>query len=162
MPPKFIIVDVEGGAAGGHCAGDRRMGEFGAVLFDKPPFETRFYGKDDSVFTLRAFDLWLETLAAGDRIIFVSDNVAYDWQHINWALWNRVGHNRFGHSGRRIGDFYAGMKGDWRDTQGWKKLRVMPHDDHPVNDALGNAEALWSLTKGSRERKRLGRRMSKC
>lgn len=151
---KLIIVDVEGGRnpdgtpVGSQFAGPGRMGEFGAVLFDEPPFTAQFYGANDSEEVMREFDAWLEQTADGDRVVFVSDNVAYDWQHMNWALWNRVGRNLFGHSGRRIGDYWAGMKGNWRDTQGWKKWRVTPHDHNPVHDALGNAEALWTMLHG--------------
>jgi hypothetical protein len=142
---RFIIVDVEGGPAGGRFAGPGCMGEFGAVLFDHPPFATRFHGKDDSKETMQLFVLWLTEIAKGDRIVFVSDNPAYDWQHINWALWNRVGENPFGHSARRIGDYWAGTRRDWSETQGWKKYRRTLHDHNPVNDAVGNAEALWTL-----------------
>jgi hypothetical protein len=31
--------------------------------------------------------------------------------------------NPFGHSGRRFGDFYAGLVGDLQTTQKWKRLR---------------------------------------
>jgi len=144
---KFIVVDVEGGPAGGQFAGEGRMGEFGAVVFDEPPFTTRFYGADDSQATIEAFVAWLTQVARGERLVFVSDNPAYDWQHVNRALWTRVGHNPFGHSARRIGDYWAGLRRDWKDTQGWKKYRRTVHDHNPVNDALGNAEAVWRMTR---------------
>ncbi|MFY9850484.1 MAG: hypothetical protein WAK83_23190 [Trebonia sp.] len=60
--------------------------------------------------------------------------------------------NPFGHSGRRIGDFWAGLNRDWGDTQGWKRLRKTAHHHNPVNDAMGNAEAfeeILRLAKGS-------------
>lgn len=142
---KFVIVDVEGGPRGGRCAGEGQMGEFGAVLFDIPPFATTFYGKDDSVETMLAFEKWLDTISKEDRPVFVSDNPAYDWQHINWAFHTRLGHNPFGHSARRIGDFWAGTRNNWHDTQGWKRFRKTRHDHNPVHDALGNAEALWEI-----------------
>jgi hypothetical protein len=141
---SLILVDVEGGPNGGACAGEGKMGEFGAVLFDAPPFLTRFHGENDSKETMLAFDEWLTPLAP---VIFVSDNPAYDWQHINWAFWNRLRKNPFGHSARRISDFYAGLKRDWRATQDWKKYRITPHDHNPVHDSLGNAEALWTIFK---------------
>jgi hypothetical protein len=50
--------------------------------------------------------------------------------------------NPFGHSGRRIVDFYAGLVGDLRSTQKRKRLLRTKHDHHRVHDALGNAEAL--------------------
>ena len=143
MKPVFVFVDVEGGPNGGAFAGDGCMGEFAAVLFDAPPFATFFHGLDDSQATLCAFAAWLDGLDG--RPVFVSDNPAFDWQHINWALWNRVGRNPFGHSARRIGDFYAGTRGDWRDTTGWKRWRKTSHDHNPVNDARGNCEAVWHM-----------------
>ena len=60
------------------------------------------------------------------------------------------GENPFGHSGRRIADFYAGLVGDFRNTQRWKRLRRTKHDHHPVRDALGNAEALIRMLDGER------------
>jgi hypothetical protein len=60
------------------------------------------------------------------------------------------GQNPFGHSGRRIADFYAGLVGDFRSTQKWKRLRRTKHDHHPVHDALGNAEALIRIFDGER------------
>lgn len=153
MPAKFIVVDVEGGPNGGAFAGEGKMGEFGAVLFDAPPFETRFHGLDDSQETMANFRRWLRGITGEDRPVFVSDNPAYDWQHINWAFHTRLGANPFGHSARRIGDFWAGMRGDWRDTQGWKRYRVTPHDHNPVNDALGNCEAMWRMLHDKGEEK---------
>ncbi len=46
-------------------------------------------------------------------LVFVSDNPAYDWQWIA-GMFDRAGlDNPFGHSGRRISDFWAGLNGDW-------------------------------------------------
>jgi hypothetical protein len=53
-------------------------------------------------------------------------------------------------TGRRISDFYAGLVGDFRSTQKWKRLRRTKHDHHPVHDALGNAEALIRILDGER------------
>jgi hypothetical protein len=54
-------------------------------------------------------------------VVFVSDNPAYDFQWINFYFWRYFGQNPFGHSGRRIADFYAGLVGDFRSTQKWKR-----------------------------------------
>ena len=51
---------------------------------------------------------------------------------------------------RVLADFYAGLVGDFRSTQKWKRLRRTKHDHHPVHDALGNAEALIRLLNGER------------
>lgn len=84
---------------------------------------------------------WLKNLCGDGRPVFVSDNPAYDFMWIaglfDWSMKT----NPFGHSGRRISDFWAGLQGEWKETQGWKRLRVTPHDHNPVNDAMGNVEA---------------------
>ena len=83
-------------------------------------------------------------------LVFISDNVAYDWQWINFYFWRYFGMNPFGHSGRRIGDFYAGLTGDFRNTQRWKRLRKTKHDHNPVMDAMGNVEAFRRMMNGER------------
>ena len=71
----------------------------------------------------------------------LADHVDRFTQPVNFYFWRYFGENPFGHSGRRIADFYAGLVGDFRNTQRWKRLRRTKHDHHPVHDALGNAEA---------------------
>ncbi|MFT4189269.1 MAG: hypothetical protein QM621_11885 [Aeromicrobium sp.] len=92
-----------------------------------------------------AAQVFVELIASDARPVLVSDNPGYD------VMWMADGFDRhglpdpFGHSSRRIGDLAAGLAGDWRRTSDWKRLRVTPHDHTPVNDALGNAEALAAL-----------------
>ncbi|MGA2244343.1 MAG: hypothetical protein ABSH48_05025 [Verrucomicrobiota bacterium] len=43
------------------------------------------------------------------RPAFVSDNLAFDWQFINYYFHRFIGRNPFRFSGRRIGDLYAGL-----------------------------------------------------
>ena len=96
-----------------------------------------------------AFLKWLEENVEGHPV-FISDNPAFDWQWINDGFWRSLGHNPFGHSARRIGDFYAGLVGDFTKASKWKKLRVTKHDHNPVHDALGNVEAFRRMLKGDR------------
>ena len=165
---SLVFVDCE---AYGGCPATGRLTEFGAVVY---PSRQSFHGvvlrskasvtnpaipeplEPDSpeaalrfreVF--RNFDRWLAEHSTG-RPIFVSDNVAFDWQWINDGFWRVLGRNPFGHSGRRISDFYAGLVGDFHETQRWKSLRVTKHDHHPVHDALGNLEAFERLLGGER------------
>ena len=135
---NLIFVDVEGGPAPG--AGI--MTEFGAVEYKSGE---SFHGHDSSKKTFEAFAVWISTVTSGKRAIFVSDNPAFDWQWINYYFWQHLGHNPFGHSARRIGDYYAGLCRDFTQTQRWKKYRVTPHDHNPVNDARGNVEAFRRL-----------------
>lgn len=93
---------------------------------------------------VQSFDAWLATISS-DRLVFWSDNPAFDWQWINHGFASAGLPNRFGFSARRIGDLAAGLKRKPGETQGWKKLRRTAHDHDPLNDARGNAEALLTL-----------------
>lgn len=93
----------------------------------------------------KEFEEWVRDLAGKNRPIFVSDNPAYDWQWIA-AMFDRADIvNPFGHSGRRISDFYAGLTRKWGNTQEWKKYRKTVHDHNPVNDSMGNVEAFEKI-----------------
>jgi hypothetical protein len=82
--------------------------------------------------------------------VMVSDNIAYDFMWIA-CLFDRADmDNPFGHSGRRISDYYAGLTGQFGNTQAWKRLRVTPHDHNPVHDAMGNVEAFQRIQEGAR------------
>lgn len=142
---KFIFVDCEGNGRPSPATG--RMTEFGAV-----ELKTRetFHGHGDSKATFELFRDWIHKVCNGERAVFVSDNPAYDWQWINYGFDQHGMQNPFGHSARRISDFYAGLRNNWYDTQTWKRLRVTPHDHNPVHDALGNVEAFDRLLKGER------------
>jgi|SRR5271166_1758649 len=95
---------------------------------------------------------WISAVCEG-RPVFVSDNPAYDWQWIS-GMFDRAGmQNPFGHSGRRISDFWAGLNQDWGNTQSWKKYRKTRHDHHPVHDALGNLEAFERIIQMMKEGK---------
>jgi len=151
---KWIFVDVE---ARGVSPVRGIMTEFGAVDYKtRQTFHGRLFeatpdpsnpaisivgervASDMEVAT--NFIVWLDSLGK-DRPIFVSDNPAYDWQWVS-GMFDRAGFdNPFGHSARRISDFWAGLQRDWNDTQSWKRFRVTPHDHNPVNDAMGNVEA---------------------
>ena len=145
---SLIFVDCEAPfGVGAPSVGD--MTEFGAV-----EYKTRvtFHGKDAKRETFLAFAEWLVEVGKDSKsnLVFVSDNPAYDWQWINYYFWKHLGHNPFGHSARRISDFYAGLRGDFHKTQQWKRLRVTKHDHNPVNDAMGNVEAFARLLAGER------------
>lgn len=157
----LIFVDVE--ATGGSPA-TGLMTEFGAVefqtretfhgvLYDSEP-DPAFPAKPvlighseyDHKKIMQDFADWLKKVG-DNHPVFVSDNPAYDYQWINYYFDKHLGHNPFGHSARRISDFYAGLKGSWRNTQEWKRYRVTPHTHMPVDDAMGNVEAFETFTK---------------
>ncbi len=148
---NLVFVDCE---ANGPCPGIGRLTEFGAVhAVSKALFHgdlrTEAMETDEVAAVFERFARWLMTYCPG-RPVFVSDNPAYDWQWINYEFHHNLGRNPFGHSARRIGDFYAGLTGDWRNTQKWKNFRITPHDHQPVNDSMGNVEAFERILKGER------------
>ena len=167
IKPKYVIVDTE---ADGPAAGLFSMTEIGAVIMDEPPFVTSFYGKlkpisdkwvpealavthktredcmkfDDPFKVMCEFQDWLAANIKGQPI-FISDNPCFDWQNVNYYFHKFIGKNPFGFSGRRIGDFYCGLTKDYYAK--WKWMRTTAHTHNPVDDARGNAEALYRMIK---------------
>ena len=125
---------------------------FHGVLAERAPQEGEIAPKrlanEKEIF--EKFEQWLNKITNGERPLFVSDNPAFDWQWINDGFWRTIGRNPFGHSARRIGDFYAGLVNDFTDASSWKKLRRTLHDHNPVHDAMGNLEAFERLLNGER------------
>jgi len=121
------------------------MTEFGAVEY---PTRRTFHGIGCSREVFENFNKWLAEEKS--KPVFISDNPAYDFQWINFYFWKYFGANPFGHSGRRLADFYAGLCGDFHQTQRWKRLRKTKHNHNPVNDAMGNAEAFERMLNGER------------
>jgi hypothetical protein len=166
---SYIVVDVE---ADGPIPHRYSMVSFGAVVVDHA-LDRTFYGRvrpispewipealavsgcsrpeheafQEPAVEMARFRDWLLANSKG-KPVFISDNVAFDWQWINYYFHYFLNENPFGISGRRISDLYCGMKMNTSLTQEWKKLyRKTRHDHNPVNDALGNAEALLQLNK---------------
>jgi hypothetical protein len=159
---SLIFVDVEATAISPFSG---VMTEFGAVEYKsrasfhgvlweaspdpENPAKPKLHGKSRSETkqwehdVMTKFSEWLNQF--GGRPIFVSDNNGYDSQWVNYCFDKTIGKNPFGHSSRRISDFWAGLQGDWYNTQKWKKYRITPHDHNPVNDAMGNVEAFQKL-----------------
>ncbi len=165
---KWIVVDVE---ADGPCPGLYSMVSLGAVVVE--PGEARsFYAQfeplegakwdpralavsgitreqhlaypnpDDE---MQRFADWLKEVSPNQNPIFVSDNLAFDWQWVNYYFHLCCHENPFGFSGRRIGDLYSGLIRDLRGGSKWKKLRQTKHTHNPVDDARGNVEALLAI-----------------
>ena len=159
MKPEYFLVDCE---ARGVSPVTGLLTEFGVVsfttresfhgkLFESTPDPANpaipIVGHRVATVGSVALDLtaWLAERCKGSRPVFVSDNPAFDFMWIA-GLFDDAGlDNPFGHSARRISDFAAGLERDWTKTQQWKKLRKTPHTHNPVDDAMGNAEALASL-----------------
>lgn len=166
---SYIVVDVESDGEYPETYSGFSMVCFGAIIVE-PSLSKTFYGKtkpiskfwkpealeisgftrqehekfDDPLIVMQNFDKWIKENSIGHPI-FISDNLAYDWQFINFYFHKYLKKNPFGFSGRRIGDIYCGMKMDTRIR--WKHLRKTVHDHNPVNDAKGNAEVLLLMQK---------------
>lgn len=166
---SYIVVDVE---ADGPNIFKHSMVCFGAVVVE-PKLDLTFYGQTAPIsneyvpealavsgftreqhqgfpqahVTMRKFETWIKEVSIG-KPIFISDNPAFDFQWINAYAHEHLGYNPFGFSARRIGDLYCGMKMDAGKNSEWKKLlRKTKHTHHPVQDCLGNAEALLAMQK---------------
>jgi hypothetical protein len=162
----YIVVDCE---SDGQIIGDNSMVCFGAVVVE-PSLSKTFYGKtrpisdiwvpealaisgfsreehltfDDPAKVMKEFADWIKEVSVGQPVL-ISDNNGYDASWINYYFWKFYGNNPFGWSSRRIGDLYCGMQKDARAN--WKHLRKTNHSHMPVDDAMGNAEALLAMQK---------------
>ncbi len=161
---SYIMVDIE---ADGPIPGDYSMICFGAVVVE-PGLNRTFYGKlrpisekfvpealavsgfsreqtlafDAPETVMVQFAEWLRVVST-ERLMFISDNNGFDWQFINWYFHHFTGKNPFGFSSTNLGSLYKGLVKDTFQT--FKHLRKTRHTHNPVDDALGNAEALLAM-----------------
>lgn len=160
----YVMVDIE---SDGPIPGDYSMVCFGAVVVE-PNLNRTFYGKlkpisehftsdalaisgftreeclefDDPKSVMVDFADWLNSNCK-PRMKFISDNNGFDWQFINWYFHHFTGTNPFGYSSTNLGSLYKGMQQD--TFINFKHLRKTKHTHNPVDDALGNAEALLQM-----------------
>jgi hypothetical protein len=161
---SWFMVDIE---ADGPIPGDYSMVCFGAVLVE-PALDRTFYGRlkpisdrwdpealavsgftreetltfDDPQGVMERFRDWLVQHSTGQPM-FIADNNGFDWQFVNWYFHHFLGSNPFGHSSTNLGSLYKGLSQDMRAN--FKRLRKTKHTHHPVDDAMGNAEALLHM-----------------
>jgi hypothetical protein len=166
----LFVVDVE---ADGPYPGDYSMVSFGIVKVQEDLSKTpTFYGKvlpisshwlpdalavsghsreehltfDTPESVMASARAFVEQHSEGHAVL-VSDNNGFDAAFMNYYMHKYTGANPFGFSSRRIGDFYAGLEKNYKSANGWKKMRTTTHDHNPVNDAMGNAEAMLNIAK---------------
>ena len=168
------MVDVE---SDGPIPGDYSMICFGAVVVE-PAFSKTFYGTlkpisekwnpealaisgfsrsqtlafEEPSIVMDRFAVWL-TENCPSRPMFISDNNGYDWQFINWYFHHFTGTNPFGFSSTNLSSLYKGMVKD--TSKNFKHLRKTAHTHHPVDDAIGNAEAFLHMIQELSLRTRL-------
>lgn len=161
----YFSVDVEadGPIPGTDCYS---MTEFGAVVVDGS-FDKTFYGTcrpisekwdpkalsisgksreevmtfADPKITMEAFGSWVRKFET--PYIFWADNNGFDWSFINWYFHYFTGSNPFGFSSKNINSLFHGTKRDLRAS--FKGMRKTKHTHNPVDDAKGNAEALYEI-----------------
>lgn len=157
---SWVMVDVE---ASGQSPASGDMTQFGAVIVRPPLVATNvFYGvignaiartpsvverakvrweMTDGLYphVMQDFELWLSRFSVGNPC-FISDNNGFDWQFINYYFQYHLGQNPFHHTSTNLGSLYKGLVGDMKKN--FKHLRKTLHTHHPVDDAMGNAEAL--------------------
>lgn len=160
----YVMVDIE---SDGPIPGDYSMISFGAVIVE-PGLSRTFYGKlkpisekwipealkvsgfsrddvlkfDDPAEVMRQFDGWLKENVK-DRPMFIADNNGFDWQFVNWYFHHFLAKNPFGFSSTNLGSLYKGLVKD--TSPNFKHLRKTKHTHNPVDDAVGNAEALLHM-----------------
>lgn len=169
----LVFVDVE---ARGTSPVNGTMTEFGAVVYDPngkhhkktfhgvlyegspdptnpavPIVGAQLWGTDD---VAQRFTDWLKEVSPGQSTM-VSDNPAYDFMWIAGLYDMADMENPFGHSARRISDYWAGINLKWSETQSWKRFRVTKHTHHPVDDAMGNVEAFETIMEITARKRQL-------
>ena len=167
----WVMVDVE---ADGPCPGLYSMTEIGLVVIDEklePKDMPSFYGQlrplPGADYVQEALDVcgrtWVETLQFDhpQQVMlkvrsflhanckgnprFISDNNGFDWQFVNFYFWMFLNENPFGHTSTNLGSLYKGMEKDFFTS--FKHLRKTEHTHHPVDDCLGNVEALLHMKR---------------
>jgi DNA polymerase III alpha subunit (gram-positive type) len=161
---SWIMIDVE---SDGPIPGDYSMVSFGAVIVDND-LDKFFYGAtkpisdkwipealsisnisreqheqhNDPAGVMESFKDWIEEHSIG-RPLFISDNNGYDYMFMHWYFIHFLGKDPFGHSSTNLGSLWKGMiKNTYRN---FKHLRKTKHTHNPVDDAMGNAEALLTM-----------------
>jgi len=163
----WISVDVE---ADGPCPGEYSMIQIGAVYVDpEGKLDRTFYGElspisEKSVpealkvvgvtrqetrqypyprVTMKQFNKWLWEVSPGGHVYFCADNNGFDWQFVNYYFHRYLGRNPFGFSSQNLNSIWKGMTK--HGGKSIKKLRKTKHTHNPVDDAMGNAEALLAM-----------------
>jgi len=88
------------------------------------------------------FREWINSLGIKSPI-FIADNNGFDWMFVCWYFHHFLGKNPFGFSSQNLNSLYKGLTKD--AFASFKHLRKTKHTHDPVDDAMGNAEALLHM-----------------
>ena len=137
---KFTITDAEmvDPEAAKFYEGEQRP-----RVSEVTPEEVAVHGTPRQV--MEAFSQWVnDTNQEGrGRPMFISDNNGFDYQFINYYLHRYVKRNIFGHSSQNLGSLYKGVVRNMYES--FKHLRDTQHTHHPLDDCLGNIEAMHKM-----------------
>jgi len=162
----YIMVDIE---TDGPIPVEYSMICFGAIVVNEK-LDKRFYGQTRPISngwipealkisgfsreetllfpepkeTMIQFISWINENSKG-KPTFISDNNGYDWQFINYYFHRFLGSNPFGYSSTNLGSLYKGLAKD--TSKNFKHLRRTSHTHDPLDDVIGNAEALLYMKK---------------
>lgn len=90
------------------------------------------------------FMSWVKTNnELGTKPTIIADNNSFDYPYLNYYLWKFYGANPFGWSSRNLNDIYHGMMKNSRAS--FKHLRKTRHSHNPIDDSMGNVEALYAM-----------------
>lgn len=164
---SYIVIDVE---ADGPAPGLFSMVSFGAVIV-KEGLENSFYAElkpvsdnwqpeslaisgftreqtlsfADPIIAMTNFRTWLQKHNRDGRPTFIADNNGFDWQFMNWYFWKYIGENPFRYSSMNLNSLYKGLTKNMRAH--YSELAITEHTHHPVDDAMGCAEALMVMNR---------------
>lgn len=157
------MIDIE---ADGPIPGDYSMVSFAAVIV-KPALTKTFFAElkpissnwepenlkvtgysreqtlqfpDPLAEMLRFYDWVLENTSKKPR--FIADN-GFDWMFMAWYFYHFLGKNPFGFSPWNLSSLFKGLSK--RSFKNFSHLRKTPHTHHPLDDAMGNAQAMLAM-----------------
>lgn len=162
---KYVVVDIE---ADGPIPGKYSMVSLGAVFLDD--LSRTFYAElapissewvpnalavsgftreqtlsfVDPKLVMASLWSWLNETSNNERCMMVADNAGFDWQFVNWYFHMFLGENPFGHSSISITSMWKGFDRNMRTS--FKHLRKRTHTHNALDDAIGNAEALRTMS----------------
>lgn len=114
-----------------------------ALAVTKTKFEDTLLYSDPATEMAR-FEAWILENTVG-KPMFISDNNGFDFSFISYYFWRFLDRNPFGHSSTNLNSLYKGMVKDV--FKNCKHLRKTRHTHHPVDDCVGNCEALLEMKK---------------
>ena len=100
---------------------------------------------EDPKDVIQRYSVWIKGTNGSGRPMFISDNNGFDWMFVCWYFHHFIGHNPFGFGSTNLGSLYKGIVKSTKKS--FKHLRKTVHTHDPLDDAIGNAEALLYMNE---------------